>query len=118
MPDDVAHGAGGIAVTNQEILALAAKLNSDAEDAEIPNDIETDDLHLVLLAIKMIEKRRYFITTDNPERVAILRAFAENCGWKVEVVPDEFHPVTRWLGDVGLHEEAHTNLLISAPPMQ
>lgn len=31
MLGDVAHGAGGIEMTNQEILALAAKLNANDE---------------------------------------------------------------------------------------
>jgi hypothetical protein len=108
MPDDVAHSAGGIAMTNQEILALAGKLNSGAADAGIPDDIGSDDLHLLIVALKIIEKRRYFITTDSPKRAAMLRAFAENCGWNVQVVSDEFHPLTRWLA----REDEHTNLLI------
>ncbi len=98
-------------MTVQEILALAANLNANDEDARIPDNIDRLDLIKLGTAMKMLEKGRFSITTDNPEGFAFMHTFAEECGWNVQVVP---RPPLRWLAEALGHREGDLNFLITA----
>lgn len=99
-------------MTNQEILALAAKLNANDEEARIPSDIDRLDLIKLGTAMKMLEKGCFSVTTDNPESFAFMHTFAEDCGWNVQEVP---RPPMRWLAEALGHRDGDLHLLITAP---
>jgi hypothetical protein len=80
--------------------------------ARIPDDIDRLDLIKLGTAMKMLEKGRFSITTDNPEGFAFMRTFAEDCGWNVQEVP---RPPMRWLAEALGHRDGDLHLLITAP---
>lgn len=83
--------------------------------ARIPDNIDRLELVKLGVAMKMLDKGRFSLTTDSPEGFTFMRTFAEECGWNVQVVP---RPPMRWLAEALRHREGDLNLRITALPME
>jgi hypothetical protein len=100
-------------MTNDEILALAARINA-GDDAAIDSikDLSQAAVPLMVMAIKVLANGRYFISTDSMNTVERSRAFAQENGWGVQIMPAEYHPLSRWMTEWS--GEERYNLLITA----